>query len=112
MVTDICWLTATEIAEGIRERSFSSQEVVQAHLDRIDRLNPTLNAIVTFAPDPLAKAKEADAALARGDEPGPDPWGAVHGKGLRGGRGAAHHPGLPGSWRTMSPLRTRRCTSG
>ena len=47
---------------------------MQAHLDRIERLNPTLNAIVTFAPDPLEKAREADAAIARGEE-----LGAIHG---------------------------------
>ena len=74
MDQDICWLSATELAEGIRNKRFSSQEVVQAHLDRIAALNPTLNAIVTFAPDPLALAKEADAAIARGDE-----LGALHG---------------------------------
>ena len=74
MTQDICWLSATELAEGIRSKTFSSQEVVQAHLDRIATLNPTLNAIVTFAPDPLALAKEADAAIARGDE-----LGALHG---------------------------------
>ena len=71
MTQDICWLPAAELAEGIRNKTFSSQEVVQAHLDRIDALNPTLNAIVTFAPDPLALAKEADAAIARGDDLGP-----------------------------------------
>ena len=71
MDQEICWLSATELAEGIRNKTFSSQEVVQAHLDRIAALNPTLNAIVTFAPDPLALAKEADAAIARGDDLGP-----------------------------------------
>ena len=52
MEQEICWLSATELAEGIRNKRFSSQEVVQAHLDRIAALNPTLNAIVTFAADP------------------------------------------------------------
>ena len=74
MDQEICWLSATDIAQGIRNKTFSSQEVVRAHLDRIELLNPTLNAIVTFAPDPLALAKEADAAIARGDE-----LGAIHG---------------------------------
>ena len=74
MEQEICWLSGTELAEGIRSKRFSSQEVVQAHLDRIEKLNPTLNAIVTFAPDPLEKAREADAAIARGEE-----LGAIHG---------------------------------
>ena len=74
MEQEICWLSGTELAEGIRSKRFSSQEVVQAHLDRIEALNPTLNAIVTFAADPMEKAKEADAAIARGDD-----LGAIHG---------------------------------
>ena len=32
MDQEICWLSATELAEGIRNKTFSSQEVVQAHL--------------------------------------------------------------------------------
>ena len=71
MDQDICWLSGTELAKGIQEKRFSSQEVVQAHLDRIEALNPTLNAIVTFAPDPLALAKEADAAIAAAMNSGP-----------------------------------------
>ncbi len=74
MEQEICWLSGTELAEGIREKRFSSEEVVRAHLDRIEKLNPTLNTIVTFEPDPLEKAREADAAIARGDE-----VGAIHG---------------------------------
>ena len=94
MNQDICWLSATELAEGIRSKTFSSQEVVQAHLDRIAALNPTLNAIVTFAPDPLALAKEADAAIARGAELGALHGVPFHSEGLRGGRRAAGDPGL------------------
>ena len=112
MEQEICWLSATELAEGIRSKKFSSQEVVQAHLDRIAALNPTLNAIVTFAPDPLTLAKEADAAIARGDELGP-----LHGvpftlkdcvevAGLREPRRAQRY------WRTTSPPGTRLSTNG
>ena len=32
MEQEICWLSGTELAEGIRDKKFSSQEVVQAHL--------------------------------------------------------------------------------
>ena len=46
-------------------------EVLEAFLERIERLNPQLNAIVTLAPDAMEKAKEAAAALARGDALGP-----------------------------------------
>lgn len=55
----------------IRSRGASPVEVVQAYLDRIAQINPKLNAIVTLAPDVIEKAKEAEAAVRRGDQLGP-----------------------------------------
>jgi amidase len=49
----------------------SSAEVVRAHLERIDAVNPSLNAVVRLAPDALDRALDADRALARGDAVGP-----------------------------------------
>ncbi|MEE2745721.1 MAG: amidase family protein [Pseudomonadota bacterium] len=62
---------ATELAHLIKTREVSSVEVVDAHLSRIDDVNPRLNAIVMVLHD-LAKsaAVEADKALARGEEVG------------------------------------------
>ena len=45
--------------------------MAQAHLERIEQLNPALNAIVTIAPDVLDRARQAEASLMRGDTPGP-----------------------------------------
>src|ERR1044072_7698200 len=59
------------LAELIRTRAASPVEVMQAHLDRIDRFNPKLNAIVTLAPDLIEQAKQAEAAIIRGDQLGP-----------------------------------------
>ena len=42
---------AVELAALIRDREVSSREVVQAHLDRIETVNPHLNAIVRLLPD-------------------------------------------------------------
>ncbi|MFV0526864.1 MAG: amidase [Acidimicrobiales bacterium] len=65
-------LSAVEVAAGIRTRTFTSREVVDAVLDRIAALNPRLNAIVVERPDEArARADDADAAVARGDELGP-----------------------------------------
>ena len=73
--TDIHFLTAVEMAQRIRSRELSCVEVMQAHLAQIDRVNPKVNAIVTYHPEPaLEGAKAADAALQRGDE-----VGALHG---------------------------------
>ena len=45
-------------------------EVAQAHVDRIAEMNPTLNAIVTLAPDVLEQARSAEAAIMRGENVG------------------------------------------
>ena len=60
----------TTIAEMIQRGEVSPVEVAEAHLDRIARLNPALNAIVTIAPDVVERARAAEAALQRGDEVG------------------------------------------
>ena len=71
MSEDIYYAPATELAAKIRDKVLSPVEVVQAHLDRIEQLNSTLNAIVFFTDDPLERAKEAEAAVMHGDHLGP-----------------------------------------
>jgi amidase len=70
--TEICFMTAVELVRRIRARELSAVEVLEAHLDQIDRINPKVNAIVTLLPDQARNAAQAvDAALARGHDPGP-----------------------------------------
>ena len=66
-------MSARALAGLIRERKVSARETMQAHLARIARLNPTINAIVARLPDDrcLALADEADRRTARGETPGP-----------------------------------------
>lgn len=59
--------SATELAALIRSRAVSPVEVVEAHLNRIERINPSLNAIVTVAADALEQARAAEAALMSGE---------------------------------------------
>lgn len=67
--------SAVDLAAMIRGREVSSREVVVAHLDRIEALNPRLNAIVRLLPeDALAAAGAADHAVANGA-----PLGPLHG---------------------------------
>jgi amidase len=70
------WTYGTsDLAEAIRERRTSSLEVVQAHLDRIDALNPSLGAVtVVLRDEALAAAREADRAIEAGAD-----VGALHG---------------------------------
>lgn len=63
---------AVELAHLIRTRKVSSREVIDSHLDRIDAVNPTLNAVVLpLAESARSAADVADQTVARGDEIGP-----------------------------------------
>ena len=66
--------SATELLSLMRAREVSPVEVVEAHLRRIDQINPSINAIVTLADDAIDRAREADAALSAGKA-----VGALHG---------------------------------
>ena len=64
--------SATAQAKAIREKQISSEELVQACLERIAEVNPKLNAVVQLpAATALAQAREADGALAHGEIKGP-----------------------------------------
>jgi amidase len=64
--------SAGELAEAIRSKKLSSREVVEAHLERIAKVNPKLNAVVQLTAESARKqADEADAALAAGNIKGP-----------------------------------------
>jgi amidase len=69
---ELCWMPARELACRIRTGDISPAEVVEAVLDRIERLNPVVNAYCTVAADGArAAAREAEAAVRRGDALGP-----------------------------------------
>ena len=66
MPRDLCFTPATELSRLYRARTVSPLEVMQAVLERIDRVNPLVNAIVTLTRDTaLAEARRATAALTR-----------------------------------------------
>ena len=68
----LCWLPATELARRMRKRQLTAVEVLEAQLERIERHNPTLNAVVSLDAARARKlARAADAALKRGGIPGP-----------------------------------------
>jgi amidase len=71
-VEEITHLSATALAAAIRDRRLSSHEVVEAHLRRIEAVNPKLNAVAQLAAESaIHEAAEADAALTRGESIGP-----------------------------------------
>ncbi|WP_433975018.1 amidase [Tunturiibacter lichenicola] len=71
MSNELIYSDATKLAELIRTREVSPVEVMKAHLDRIEVVNPKVNAIVTIAEDAMKSAREAEDAVQRGDELGP-----------------------------------------
>jgi Asp-tRNA(Asn)/Glu-tRNA(Gln) amidotransferase A subunit family amidase len=59
---------ARDLARGIRLRRISSREVVESCLQRIDKVNPVLNALVEVSrEEALARADASDRAVAAGD---------------------------------------------
>ncbi|MCM2388367.1 amidase [Streptomyces albipurpureus] len=69
---DLRSLTAVQLTELIRSRAVSPVEVVRSSLERIEQLNPAVNAFVTVCADKaLASAKEAERAVMSGGELGP-----------------------------------------
>jgi amidase len=78
---DLCFRPATWLAQQIRDGELSCRDVMQAHLRQIDRVNPKVNAIVSFVGEDraLALAADADAAVARSRGKGGAPLGPLHG---------------------------------
>lgn len=64
---ELTQMSASKLALLIRTRAVSPVAVVEAHLSRIERLNPRLNAVVTLAADALDSARRAESAIARGE---------------------------------------------
>lgn len=69
---DLVYVSIAELSDRIRTKDVSPVEVVRATLDRIDRLEPQLNAYNTvFADQAVAEARQAEADIGRGDYRGP-----------------------------------------
>ena len=92
--SDLCFRSAADLARAIAAREVSAVEVMEAHLARIARVNPGLNAVVTLVSGEARRGAEAaDAALARGE-----PVGPLH--------------GLPVAHKDLTPTRGIRTTFG
>jgi amidase len=57
-------MSATQVAEAIRSQQVSSQDVIEAHLQRIEAVNSSINAVViVMAEEALKAANAADRAV-------------------------------------------------
>jgi aspartyl-tRNA(Asn)/glutamyl-tRNA(Gln) amidotransferase subunit A len=67
-MTELHHLTLAQLAAGLQKRQFSSVELTRHFLDRIERLNPALNAMITVSGEQaLAAAAAADKKLGAGN---------------------------------------------
>jgi len=71
-MTDLTFLSTVEMSRQVRGREMSAVELADAHLAKIERLNPKLNAYVQVDPERVRqRAQEAEAALMSGQVLGP-----------------------------------------
>ena len=70
-MTNLIDLSASELRRRIAAREVTVVEYVEACLERVAQLNPTLNAIVTLNPDVLQDAAQLDRRIKKGEDPGP-----------------------------------------
>ncbi|MCG2626186.1 amidase [Bradyrhizobium sp. WYCCWR 13023] len=69
---EICFLTATEQRSLLKARRISARELLDLHLDRVKRVNPSCNAVVTLDEEGARRqAGAADEKVARGEMTGP-----------------------------------------
>jgi len=69
---EICFLSAGQLARLIQKKEVSPVEVIEAHLSRINTLEPTLNSFITLLPDrAMAAARQAEKEIQAGRYLGP-----------------------------------------
>lgn len=71
MVNSVSFSSVQHIAQAIRAKEISAQEVVTAYLARIEATKAQINAVIQLAPGAMAEARQADADLAQGIIRGP-----------------------------------------
>ena len=70
--TELCYSSAGELAKLIKSREVSTREVVEAHLERIEALEPALNSFITVMSDQArAAARQAELEINAGGYRGP-----------------------------------------
>ncbi len=72
MTSALCYQTATSLKNHVLSGTVSAREIVQAHLDQIEKINGQVNAICTLVPteECLEQADAIDQAISKGQKPG------------------------------------------
>ncbi|WP_151639218.1 amidase family protein [Noviherbaspirillum aerium] len=70
-MSDIWRLSASEVTALVQAKEISAEEAARAALERLEAVNPSINAVVDYRPeDVLAQAEKIDAAISRKESPG------------------------------------------
>jgi len=71
VMQDLWRLSAADLATLVRSKKVSAREAAKSGLDRLDAVNPRLNAVIDHRPEDVLKQADAvDAAILRGEDPG------------------------------------------
>jgi amidase len=71
LLTELWRLSATDLARAIRKREVSAREAAEDALQRLDAVNPRINAVVEHRPEFVRQQADAiDQKIARGEDPG------------------------------------------
>jgi amidase len=71
-MSELWRLSATELARRVRNREVSAREAARDALERLDAVNPRINAVIAHRPESVyEQADRIDSAIARGEDPGP-----------------------------------------
>ena len=91
---ELAYTPAAELVARVRNKEISPVEIMENCLARIDEVNPALNCFCfVFADEAMAQAREAEAAVMRGDDVGP-----LH--------------GIPVAIKDFTPTKGKRTTRG
>ena len=64
-MTDIVFRSASELTAAIRRKKIGALELLELYLERVERVNPAINAVVALNADSArTRAREADQSLA------------------------------------------------
>jgi aspartyl-tRNA(Asn)/glutamyl-tRNA(Gln) amidotransferase subunit A len=74
MVDDICSMDGVSLVRSVKSKAISPVEIVEAVLDRMDRLDPSIHAFCTPTPDIARRdARRLEAKIMAGHSIGPSP---------------------------------------
>ncbi|MEE8372573.1 MAG: tyrosine-type recombinase/integrase [Dehalococcoidia bacterium] len=77
-MSEVAFQSATELTKAIRDRRIGSAELLELYIERYERLNPKINAIVAIDLDAArSRARQADEALAKGRKQAHAPFGEL-----------------------------------